>query len=384
MSDRAASNARIMVVDDTPQNLTLLQDILRKRGYEVFVLPNGEMALKAAAKNPPDLILLDIRMPGLNGYEVCQRLKADEQTAEIPIIFLSALNETEDKVKAFQAGGVDYITKPFQSEEVEARVKTHLKLRELQRELYERNLNLESLVAQRTRELEKAYERLSRIDRIKSDFLTMISHEMRTPLNGLLGIGELALDLAPESGERSELWGLYHGSRRRMECLLDDSGTLSTLESSSEPNELAPVPIVKILHEAEQATSGIRLAADFPANFATVCVLGESTLLIRAFETLMQLAACFTMAPNPLNLSGTLEQQRVYLDFALDNLSVSEEQAAEFFEIASAARSSSLAESLGLAPVVAHRIIVLFGGNVRLVKQDAVTGVLRIQLVRSS
>ena len=130
MSDKSSDAERIMVVDDTPENLTLLNDMLQNRGYEVFALPNGEMALKAAAKNPPDLILLDINMPGLNGYEVCKRLKADEHLAEIPVIFLSAYNETEHKITAFQAGGVDYITKPFQSEEVEARVRIHLKLRQ--------------------------------------------------------------------------------------------------------------------------------------------------------------------------------------------------------------------------------------------------------------
>jgi|WetSurMetagenome_2_1015567.scaffolds.fasta_scaffold03077_1 two-component system, sensor histidine kinase and response regulator len=383
MSDQRPTSARIMVVDDTPQNLTLLQDMLRKHGYQVFVLPDGDMALKAAARNPPDLFLLDIRMPGLDGYAVCARLKEDRSTAEIPIIFLSALNETEDKVRAFRAGGVDYITKPFQSEEVEARVSTHLKLRELQRELNERNLNLESLVSRRTRELEEAYERLSRLDRIKSDFLTIISHEMRTPLNGLLGVGELAFDLAQESSELSELWDLYQGTRHRMECLLDDAGTLNTLESSSERQELTSVPIIEILREAARETAGMTFPEDLPAHLATVCVLGEPTLLRRALETLLRLAACFTLASNPLNWSGALEHRRVLLDFELDSLSISEEQAADFFAIASPARSCSLAEPLGLAPVVAHRIVTLFGGDVRLLKRDASRDVLRIELALS-
>jgi DNA-binding response OmpR family regulator len=377
------TNARIMVVDDTPQNLTLLQDMLRKHGYQVFILPDGDMALKAAARNPPDLFLLDIRMPGLDGYEVCARLKEDRSTAEIPIIFLSALNETEDKVKAFRAGGVDYITKPFQSEEVEARVRTHLKLRELQRELNERNLNLESLVSRRTRELDEAYERLSLLDQIKSDFLTIISHEMRTPLNGMLGIGELVFDLAPESSELIELRDLYQGTRRRMESLLDDAGTLNTLESSSEPRELASVPILKILREAAPETAAMTFPEELSALLATVCVLGEPTLLRRALETLLRLAACFTLAPNPLNWSGALESRRVLLDFELDNLAISQDQAADFFAIASPARSSSLAEPLGLAPVVAHRIVTLFGGDVRLVKRDASRGMLRIRLAAS-
>src|SRR4029077_3409492 len=112
----------IMVVDDNPANLKLLEDMLVQAGYGVRSFPRGRLALAAAAQNPPDLILLDINMPEMNGHEVCQRLKSVPQLADTPVIFLSALNETKDKVKAFQSGGVDYISKPFQFDEVHARV----------------------------------------------------------------------------------------------------------------------------------------------------------------------------------------------------------------------------------------------------------------------
>src|SRR5580700_3655814 len=111
----------IIVVDDQPANLRLMEDMLKQRGYGVRSFPRGRMALAAASQQPPDLILLDINMPEMNGFEVCERLKADKELAPIPVIFLSALNETEDKVKAFRSGGVDYVTKPFQFEEVQAR-----------------------------------------------------------------------------------------------------------------------------------------------------------------------------------------------------------------------------------------------------------------------
>ncbi len=126
---------KIMIVDDTPQNLKLLGNMLREEGYHVYSFPKGEFALKAAERNTPDLILLDINMPGMNGYEVCEKLQEDPVLREIPVIFLSALNETEDKVKAFSSGGVDYITKPFQFEEVIARIQTHLALRDARQEL---------------------------------------------------------------------------------------------------------------------------------------------------------------------------------------------------------------------------------------------------------
>ena len=132
----------ILVVDDHPDNLRLLSGILNEHGYKVRLAPNGERALATIRKEAPGLILLDIMMPVMDGFEVCRRLKQDTETAGIPIIFISALNETIDKVKAFSLGGVDYITKPFKSEEVLARVNTHLSLRLLQLQLEKKNTEL--------------------------------------------------------------------------------------------------------------------------------------------------------------------------------------------------------------------------------------------------
>ena len=133
----------IMVVDDTPANLNLLQKMLQTKGYRVLAFPDGKMALAAVARHAPDLILLDINMPEMDGFEVCERLKADAVLKEIPVIFISALTETEDKVKAFALGGVDYVTKPFQFEEVNSRVETHLRLRRQQLELEEEHRRLQ-------------------------------------------------------------------------------------------------------------------------------------------------------------------------------------------------------------------------------------------------
>jgi serine phosphatase RsbU (regulator of sigma subunit) len=130
-------------VDDTPANLQVLSGMLKDRGYKVRPVPGGKLALQAARRDPPDLILLDINMPEMNGYEVCDHLKADDRLKGIPVIFISALNEPLDKVKAFAFGGVDYLTKPFQMEELHARVETHLKLRRLQLDLEEYSRDLE-------------------------------------------------------------------------------------------------------------------------------------------------------------------------------------------------------------------------------------------------
>ena len=149
-----------MVVDDNPANLRLLEDMLRQQGCEVRSFPRGRLALAAATRNPPDLILLDINMPEMNGYEVCECLKSSEKVSSIPVIFLSALNEIQDKLKAFQSGGVDYISKPFQFEEVRARVETHLKLHELQQVLKLQNDHLEELISERTGQLHAALKQI--------------------------------------------------------------------------------------------------------------------------------------------------------------------------------------------------------------------------------
>jgi two-component system sensor histidine kinase/response regulator len=166
----------ILVVDDTPANLQLLVGMLKEQGFKVRPVPSGEMALRAVQASRPDLILLDITMPGMDGYEVIARLKADDATRDIPVLFISALNDTADKVRSFHAGGVDYITKPFQLEEVEARVRTHLELR------------------RQRAELKRSYEQLRELERLRDDLTQMIVHDMRSPLVGLqLSMEVLAL-----------------------------------------------------------------------------------------------------------------------------------------------------------------------------------------------
>src|SRR5512146_1172888 len=139
------SPANVLIVDDTPANLQVLGGMLREQGCIVRPAPSGKLAIRFAEVDPPDIILLDIMMPEMDGFEVCRRLKQGETLKNIPIIFISALHETFDKVRAFAAGGVDYITKPFQFEEVEARVRTHLNIRRLQVKLESQNRLLNEL-----------------------------------------------------------------------------------------------------------------------------------------------------------------------------------------------------------------------------------------------
>ncbi|ERT05379.1 sensory box protein [Lyngbya aestuarii BL J] len=160
----SAPQKSILVVDDTPINLTLLTRMLTTQGYEVRVAPSGVLALRSVQMSPPDLILLDIMMPEMDGYHFCRILKDQAETQEIPIIFLSALDDASDKVKAFEMGGVDYITKPFQLTEVLARIENHLRLRSLQLQLSEQNIklqkeiNLRQIIEQQFRESEERWQ----------------------------------------------------------------------------------------------------------------------------------------------------------------------------------------------------------------------------------
>ena len=167
------SSANILIVDDTPTNLHLLAGLLQKRGCHARAVPSGKLALQSARHNPPDLILLDINMPEMDGFEVCTALKSDEKLADIPVIFISALSETLDKIKAFSVGGVDYITKPFHFEEVEVRVKTHLELIRQKKELQESN------------------RRLQKMEILRDSLAQMIVHDLRSPLTAILGNLEL-------------------------------------------------------------------------------------------------------------------------------------------------------------------------------------------------
>jgi two-component system sensor histidine kinase/response regulator len=365
-SNGKSPKSHIMAVDDQPANLKLLEELLNRQGYIVRSFPRGRLALEAAARNPPDLILLDINMPEMSGFKVCELLKADEKLACIPVIFLSALTDASDKVQAFQCGGVDYVTKPFQVDEVQARVQTHLNMHRLQKELQLHANHLEELVASRTRELAETQARLKVLDQAKSDFLRLIHHELRSPLNGLLGVGELVLDEMDASEDGAELREMFALSRQRMLTILDDALLLTEIEVASDTFSSEATDLVSTLYSAIEGTAafaqsrgvGIELEAG-----EVGCVVAKRDLLRKAIQALLETAVKFSK-------SGQVV--RVKCQAGLSGVEVlirscgriPESVLADFFQVFSIGEAITPGGDLGLGPPVSQRIVSLFGGSI--------------------
>jgi len=373
MMEQSPYHGDIMIVDDNPANLKLLEDMLTQREHKVRSFPLGRLALAAALKSPPDLILLDINMPEMNGYEVCERLKSTGKLSNIPVIFLSALNETQDKVNAFRSGAVDYVSKPFQFEEVHARVETHLKLHDLQRALKLQNERLEETVAARTRDLAQANERLTILDHSKNEFLTLISHEFRTPLFGLLGVGESILSGMPSTEENNQLQELFQRSRRRILSILDDALLLTQIDVSGERFRSGPVSLSVVLSRAigsvtEFAESRKVILAPAPADLDVV--VGDEDLLVRAFHALIETAVKFSVEGETVRLSRGVVADSIMITIESHGRTIPGPDVAKFFDLFSIGEAITPSGDLGLSAPVAYRILGLFGASVSVANRE--------------
>jgi DNA-binding response OmpR family regulator len=286
----AKKRSTILIVDDTPENLRVLGELLEADGYEVRVATDGAQGRDIAAHSTVDLILLDIMMPGEDGYEVCRRLKASKATADIPVVFLTALDSADDEAKGLKLGAVDYITKPFQLELVRARVTNHLALHAARKELKRYNKQLEALVAERTRELAEAHARLLSLDSAKYDFLQLIYQALWASGTGLVELGREALGRL-DHGADGALISRYENGQAQLFDTLNQALLLAGTHSGDAAPKARPIRLDVVLNDAIQkltgtaASRGVTVSAEGAALAA-----GDLDLVYQSLTTLVHAA----------------------------------------------------------------------------------------------
>jgi signal transduction histidine kinase len=376
----ATTKGVILAVDDTPENLGVLFDYLDEVGFTVLLVQNGENALKQAEENLPDLILLDIMMPDLDGFEVCRRLKASKLTRDIPVIFMTALSDTADKVRGFAAGGVDYITKPLQHEEVVERVRTHTTIRRLQRELQEKNTILQEyveLLAEKNTELDEKNALLEKVNASKDRFFSIISHDLRSPFVGLLGLTQLISEEF-EQYSREKLHTIVtklHKSTENLYALIENLLTWSRLQRGM--IECRPQPI--IMRDAVQRTINILNAnaeqkAITLSNAIATDVVGyaDSKMLDTVLRNLISNALKFTNKDGTITIS--LEQQEEILKIAVADtgIGISREHLSKLFRIDSKYTRTGTANErgTGLGLILCKEFVERNGGAIEVESKE--------------
>jgi two-component system sensor histidine kinase/response regulator len=274
VSSTAAGSPLLLVVDDEPSNVEILCDLLEALDYRTVGVGSGEAALAAARERRPDLVLLDVMMPGMDGYEVCRRLRADPHTAGIPVVFVTALSGSDDKVKGIEAGGDDFLTKPFSRPVLVARIRSLLRMKEAQQALAE------------------SYRRLKELEELKDDLTRMVVHDLKSPLTGILGSLELVLDgdagpLAPAQRRLLDDARERGGDALRM---VDNLLDLSQLEESSVRLQPRDLDVARLLREVvddwhvRAEREGARLAVEGPAG---VGIRADEGMLRRVLANLI-------------------------------------------------------------------------------------------------
>jgi light-regulated signal transduction histidine kinase (bacteriophytochrome) len=376
----------ILIVDDTRVNLELLSRILEERGYRVRLATNGRLAMKSVAARLPDLILLDVKMPEMDGFEVCRRLKSDAHSRNVPVIFISAHSETAKKVDGFKAGGVDFITKPFEREEVLARVELQLRLHELtehleqqvdQRtrqlrqeirarqqaeEVLKRYRNqLEELVKNRTKELEAKNKELEA-------FAYSVSHDLRAPLRHIDGFIELLqkkTETAPDEQGRHYL-DLISDSAKKMGALIDDLLSFSRMgrqEMLLKPVGMGPL-VHGIIRELVPDTAGRRI--DWRIGHLPV-VEGDAAMLRMTMDNLISNAIKFTRPRQQakIEIGSQPGQNGEAVIFVRDNgVGFDMAYAHKLFGVFQRLHRSDEFEGTGIGLANVRRIIARHGGRV--------------------
>lgn len=324
--------AKILVVDDEDALRWNMRAFLEDLGFDVIEADRGRLALETCSTEMPDLVLLDISMPEMDGYEVCRRLKADPRLAEAPVIFLSAFLRTEDKIKAFSSGAVDYVTKPFQFEEVEARIRVQLEL-----------------LTQR-RQLKAQHEALVSLERQRDAFTHMMAHDMRSPLGSALGSLELAQEFleADLGAARTQLLRA-EGSIRKIADMLNEMLELSRLESGSMPLDLVLCDLAQVARQVlegfESRRGGRHFLVCAPEALYLECDAG---LVERVLSNLVANALKFTEDTGRIEIRAEKGADCIQVFVSDDGPGIPPALQGEIFEKFSQASSELKAKGFGL------------------------------------
>lgn len=329
--------------------------MLRASDYRVRPVPSGPLALRAARADPPDLILLDIYMPEMSGFEMCERLKADPELREIPVVFLTANTDIAAKVQAFALGGVDYLTKPFQVEELRARVSTHL---EIQRQKHE---------------LSQSYERLAELEKLRDNLVHMIVHDMRSPLTGLVASLEFLKDdlgdrLTPQNTEDIDL---AMASSRRITRMAEELLDVSRFEGSEMPLSRVRCDLVEVIRAGIATVQTISPDRDVVVECAAeTWVFADPNILGRVVENLVVNGVKHAPAATPVVVSVADERGTVTVSVRDEGPGIPPELQEKIFEKFGVVRARYKYGSVGLGLTFCKLAVEAHGGQIGLESEE--------------
>jgi two-component system sensor histidine kinase/response regulator len=324
MTDRTIEHsfsATILIVDDNPQNLQVLAKILQDNNFEIEFATSGEVALEWLKTTQFGLVLLDVNMPGMNGFEVCQKIRSDSCLNNIPVIFLSADSDRESILKGFGFGAQDYITKPFDSRELLVRVRTHLKLKDSLEKLDILNRSLEEKVTERTQQLKDSNENLNAtnlklldLDRLKTEFLRLISHEIRTPLNGIIGPLELLKGPNHET-DHIELLNILDTSVKRLERFASNALMITQFKTKQYKIKMERLHLKKMINElliGEKARFNLKnIQVQLIDEITDGFIMGEVELIKKCVDIILDNALHFSPLGGTIRIRNFIEDQNI-------------------------------------------------------------------------
>jgi two-component system, sensor histidine kinase and response regulator len=363
----------ILIVDDNPQNLQVLGTILKDNNYKIEFSISGEAALKWLDSRHFDLILLDINMPGIGGFEVCRKLRSNPEMDNVPIIFLSADTDRESILKGFELGAQDYVTKPFDSRELLVRVRTQLKLKDSLEKLEKFNKLLEEKVIERTSQLNVSLEKLEKLnlkltglDKMKTDFLNLISHEIRTPLNGVVGI--LGVLKSPiYTSEISNLIELLDSSVKRLEKFSLDALLITKLKTKpgeAKKKEIKISDLIdEILIEGKKTIQPRNIQIKRSNGKCTGLISGEKELVRKCIANILENAIRFSPDNGIVEIGCAVENEELVIEIKDNGKGFEKGAADKVFELFTT-DIDYLDNRIGIGLSVARLIMEEHGGNI--------------------